>query len=384
MKNKTRKLARLAAVCAALSGATLFTACDDDDSPAGPGADAGADAGGHNDAASGSDAGADVASDGGASAGEQAALAAVKTYINGNLTALAQAAVDLQKAAPAPDADGWSNSADKPAVDAMKVQWRKARQAYEHIEGAIAILFPELDVSTDERYDGFVEAAPDANLFDGEGVTGIHAIERILWAGETRPEVVTFEIGLPNYKPAAFPKTMQEADDFKNKLCQQLITDLATMRDSFAPLALDPAAAYRGVIGSVAEQQEKITKAETGEEESRYANETLADMRFNVEGGQATQQAFAPWLLATPGGAALNDKITAGFKRLSDALGTGTQLPPVPTTWMAQNPSAADLMTPFGQLYGLLKKEADDKDPASLVSAMNSAADALGIKNLPQ
>src|SRR4051794_22937519 len=103
----------------------------------------------------------------------------------------------------------------------MKVQWRLARQAYEHIEGAIAVLFPELDVSTDERYDGFVETAADAYLFDGEGATGIHAIERILWAGEIRPEVVTFEMGLPGYKAAAYPKTKQEADDFKNKLCQR-------------------------------------------------------------------------------------------------------------------------------------------------------------------
>ena len=378
MKQNMGKLTVLAALL-------VQAACSSDDSkPAatGPGgSDAGVDAG------AGDTAGTTIAdggqgADGGGSAGEQAALAAVKTYITTNLVTLAQAAVDLQKAAPAADADGWSNTTDQAAVDAMKAEWRKARQAYEHIEGAIAVLFPELDVSTDERYDGFIEMAADTNLFDGEGATGIHSIERILWSGETRPEVVAFEMGLKNYKAAAFPRTMQEADDFKNKLCQRLITDLATMRDSFTPLALDPAAAYRGVIGSVAEQIEKVTKAETGEEESRYANSTLADMRFNVEGGQATQKAFEPWLLTTKDGAALNGKITAGFARLSAALGTGTQLPAVPATWTAEHPSAADLMTPFGKLYTQLKKEADDKDPESLVSAMNAAADALGIKNL--
>jgi hypothetical protein len=107
-------------------------------------------------------------------------------------------------------------------------------------------------------------------------------------------------------------------------------------------------------------------------------------MRFNIEGGVATQKAFEPWLLSTTAGAALNAKITAGFKRLSDALGTGDQLPALPATWMAANPSPADLMTPFGKLYQILQKEADDKDPESLVSAMNAAADALGIKQLPQ
>jgi iron uptake system component EfeO len=372
-----RTLSKLAAIAAVSGAAVAFTACGDDDQPAGTGPD-----GGSNDAA------ADGGADGGDSAvaaptAKDVSLAAVKTYITTNLTALANAAVDLQAAAPAPDADGWNNTADKAAVDAMKAQWSKARAAYEHIEGAIAVLFPELDVSTDERYDGFIEAEPDTNLFDGEGATGIHSIERILWAGETRPEVVAFEMGLPNYKAAAFPKTMQEADDFKNKLCVRLVTDLNKMKDEFAPLVLDPEASYRGVIGSVAEQIEKVTKAETGEEESRYANVTLADMRYNVEGGVATQKAFEPWLLSTPNGAALNAKITAGFKRLSDALGTGTQLPPVPPNWMAASPSPADLMTPFGVLYGILKKEADDKDADSLVSAMNLAADALGIKQLP-
>jgi iron uptake system component EfeO len=314
---------------------------------------------------------------------EAMALAAVKDYVNTNLVALAQAGAELQAAAPAPDADGWNNTTDKAAVDAMKTAWRKARQGYEHIEGAIAVLFPELDVATDERYDGFIEMETDTNLFDGEVVTGIHAIERILWSAETRPEVIEFEKGLKNYQPAAFPKTMAEAQAFKNGLCQRLVSDLTMMRDMFKGLALDAPAAYRGVIGSVAEQIEKITLAETGEEESRYANETLADMRFNIEGGQATHAAFRPWLLASNGGAALDQKITSGFQRLSEALGTGTQLPPVPPTWTAASPSATDLATPFGKLYSLVKKEADDKDPNSLVSAMEGAANALGIKALP-
>ena len=320
---------------------------------------------------------------GGGGALESQALAQVKTYISDNLQALAQAALDLKNAAPTPDDDGWSLASDRPAVDSMKTAWRKARQAYEHIEGAIAVLFPELDVSTDERYDGFVEAQADDDLFDGEGVTGIHAIERILWSGETRPEVVAFEMGLENYRVAAFPRTRAEADDFKNGLCERLVSDLAMMRDMFAGLSLDAPTAYRGVIGSVAEQIEKISRAETGEEESRYANETLADMRYNVEGGQATHHAFAGWLRSVSGGPALDEQITAGFGRLTDALGTGTQLPPVPATWMAAGPSTTDLATPFGRLYALLKGEADDRNPQSLVSAMSRAADAMGIRTLP-
>ena len=110
------------------------------------------------------------------------AVLSVKTFIQQNLDAFAAAAVALQAAAPAPDADGWSAAADAAAVDAMKAEWKKARQAYEHVEGAIAVVFPDLDVSTDAHYDAFIEAAPDADLFDDTGVTGVHAIERILWS----------------------------------------------------------------------------------------------------------------------------------------------------------------------------------------------------------
>jgi iron uptake system component EfeO len=223
----------------------------------------------------------------------------------------------------------------------------------------------------------------DDNLFDADGVTGIHALERILWSDQIRPEVMSFEAGLTGYKAAAFPRTKQEAEDFKSKLVQRLLTEVTSLREMFKPLALDPAAAYRGVIGSLGEQVEKITKAESGEEESRYANLTLADMRYNVEGGQATHAAFRPWLLSMPDGAALDGKISAGFARITAAYGTGTTLPPLPATWNETKPSEADLATPFGLLFGLLSKESDDKNPDSLVTAMNQAATAMGIKTLP-
>jgi iron uptake system component EfeO len=312
------------------------------------------------------------------------ALVMVKTYINSNLEDLIKAARDLQAAAPAPDADGWNASADAAAVTAMKTSWRAARKSYERVEGAIAVLFGELDESTDQRYDAFVETMKDDNLFDDVTVTGIHAIERILWVDSTPASVITFEKGLTNYKVAAYPANLQEATDFKTKLCARLINDIQMMIDGFKPVALDPAAAYRGVIGSMAEQREKITKAETGEEESRYADETLADMRSNVEGGQATQGAFRSWLLSVAGGAELDAKITAGFKRVTDAYGTAdAKLPPLPDTWNATMPSATDLATPFGKIYGVLSTESDDKNPDSLVTAMNKAGDLMGIKAEP-
>ena len=315
---------------------------------------------------------------------EQQALLDVKTFIQSNLDELAAASAALQAAAPTPDADGWNASADAAAVASMKAEWKRARTAYEHVEGAIAVLFPDLDVSTDARYDDFISTDSDANLFDDHGATGIHSIERILWSDSIPARVLTFESGLPNYVAAAFPKNLAEATDFKTKLCARLVTDVGTMRSQFAPLALDASAAYRGVIGSINEQVEKANLAATGQEESRYAQYTLADMRTNVGAGQLTYQAFQPWL-KQKGGATLDTQISAGFARLQAAYGalSGDALPPVPSTWSA-TPSSADLATPFGMLYQAIAAEADAMRPGSLVQVMNQSADLMAIPQLPQ
>jgi iron uptake system component EfeO len=318
---------------------------------------------------------------------EQQALVDVKSYITTNLNDLVDAAMKLQTAAPAPDDDGWSATADAAAVTEMKAQWKRARVAYEHVEGAIAVLFPELDVSTDERYDGFLaDNGPDTALFDDMIVTGVHGVERILWSNMIPATVVTFESALPGYQPAAFPASRQEADDFKNKLCAKLVADTIDMRDEFKPLALDPATAYRGVIGSMEEQLEKADLAATGEEESRYAQYTLADMRANVAAGIATFDAFKPWLRSKSGGQAKIDEIDAAFARVNAAYGqlSGDALPPVPATWSSQTPSAADLATPFGMLWNVLHTEADAATAGTLVSDMNESAQMLGIPELPQ
>jgi iron uptake system component EfeO len=316
---------------------------------------------------------------------DQQALLDVKTFIQANLEELKAAVTGIRDAAPAPDADGWNATADAAALDDMKAQWKKARGAYEHVEGAIAVLFGELDVTTDERYDGFIaDGRVDDNLFDDQGVTGVHAIERILWSDSIPARVLTFESGLAGYKAAAFPATQQEAADFKDKLCKRLIDDVEMMRSQFAPLALDTQTAYRGIIGSMTEQVEKATKAAGGEEESRYAQYTLADMRANVAAGIKTYDSFEAWLKSAPNGVALDTGIRAGFQRIQDKYNSisGDALPPVPTTW-SMTPSAEELATPFGQLFALLKNESDPETAGSLVNTMDKSADALNIPRLP-
>jgi iron uptake system component EfeO len=322
---------------------------------------------------------------GDASSPEDQALEGVTAFIKSNMTDLADASVKLQAAAPA--ASGWNATTHAAAVASMRSEWKRARVAYEHIEGAIAVLFPDLDYSTDQRYDAFIaDNGRDDNLFDDQNVVGVHAIERILWSDEIPARVKTFEMGLGGaYKEAGFPATMQEADDFKNKLCAKLAADVTTMRAQFGGAVLDPAAAFRGVIGSMGEQIEKADLAVTGAEESRYAQFTLGDMRTNVSAGKKTFQAFKPWLKSKMGDAQIT-AIETAFARVDAAYAMldGDALPPVPSTWSSLHPSDADLATPFGMLWFVLHTEADPDSEGSLVFWMNAAAATLGIPELPQ
>lgn len=313
---------------------------------------------------------------------EQHALEETKGYVSTNLDALVGAAEALCAAAPT---GAWNVSTHGDEVATMRTQWKKARVAYERVEGSIAVLFPELDVATDERYDGFLENATDTELFDDRGVTGVHAIERILFSDVIPPEVIAFEEGLgARYQPAAFPASDADAVAFKSKLCAKLVADTKTMRDDYRPLALDTAAAFRGVIGSMEEQLEKATFASTGEEESRYAQHTLADMRANLEGAENTYEAFRPWL-QVKGQTALDAKIRAGLARVKAAYDAapGDSLPRPPATWSSVSPSEADRQTPFGRLFTLIETEAATTGDA-LVSSMLEAADALGVPPLPE
>ncbi len=316
---------------------------------------------------------------------ETEAILDVKDYVADQLQNLHDAALAIQEAAPEPDADGWDPEQDEEAVEDMRKAWSKARAAYERVEGAIAVLFPNYDAATDERYDGFIEEEADDNLFDGEGVTGVHAIERILWADEHPSGVIAFESALPGYVEATYPQSKSEADDFKSSLAQRLVDDTAAMLEQFEPLALDAPSAFRGVIGSMEEQLEKVDLAATGEDESRYAQHTLGDMRANLEGGRAIFEAFVPWLLEQDDGQQLVSDISAAFDDVAeyyDGL-DGNAVPEVPEDWNPDSPSDAAAKTEYGRLLAMLQDQTDPEADDSLVGLMLEAADALGIAQLP-
>ena len=318
---------------------------------------------------------------------EEQAKAQVTQSIKTELDNLVQAMTDLQAAAPAPKATGWVLPDDQAAIDSMKDAWKRSRTSYERIEGAIAVLFTDIDDTFDNRYTAFLdENGPDNDLFDDQDVTGNHAIERILWSQEIPAAVIQFESEHDGYVAARYPMNAQEATEFKTKLCQRAIADVTTMQTQFATaVVLDDAAAFRGVIGSMGEQVEKVKLSATSEEESRYAQHTLGDMRANLEGAQLTLDGFKVWITAE-NGTDLVDQIQARLDAIKAAYGAipGDAIPPVPMGFDPNLPSCADLMTPYGQLFQLLSTESDPDHDGSAVQLMDKAADLMKIPQLPR
>ena len=292
----------------------------------------------------------------------------------GNLVSYSQM---LQTAAPTPADRGWDATMDADAFTAMKAAWTGCRAAYEHIEGATAPIFPDIDATIDSRYDDFLAALPngDSYLFDDVGVTGMHAVERILYSNVTPARVVSYEATLPGYVASAFPGTAQEASDFKTKLVQKQITDAQALQTGWENAkSYDLGAAFQGLVSLMNEQQEKVDKASTNQEESRYSQTTMLDIRNNLAGTERVYPLFQPWIQSkaavTLDGGAGGDGVPATVAprrtgrrstppsrralpscRRSTSSVQGDAIPQPPDTWSSVNPTTTDQATPFGMLY---------------------------------
>lgn len=309
---------------------------------------------------------------------EQQTVLDVKSYVDTEVGALHEAVSGMCATAPT-DAAGWEGGEGNERRARMRLRWAAARNAYEHVEGAIAILFPELDHSMDGRYEHSVELTPDPDPFDGTGFTGMHAIERILWADRVTSDVVRFEEALRGYTPARAPATDEEATRFREGLCARLVEDTERMQRQLAPLALDHQTAWRGVQGSIEEQAEKVALSATGQDESRYAQRTLADMRANLEASRAVLDAYAPLIAQHDDARPHVDAVRAHLARLETAYGTeGDALPPVPEGFDPDAPSD----DAYGQLHALLAEQSDPEVDGSLAHHLRAAGLAMGIPPL--
>lgn len=370
---------------------------DDDDQPNNPAGSAGSGTAGGSGGVGGNGNGVGGGASGKLSAAEELKLRSdVHSAVAAETTALKAAATALCVAAPDDEA-GWAEAAK---LDAMKAAWVTMRAPYERIEGVVAPLYPDTDAAIDERYDGFIADAggstPDPNLFDDEVVTGMHAIERILFHTNA-PEALAEEQATlgAGYSAPAYPTTAAQATDFKTKLCAKLVADTAKLEGDWAAikrsdgtLSLDLGTAYQGLLDLVAEQKEKVNNASTQLDESRYSKRTMADLRANLAGVKNVYAFVAPLLKARRNavdaeldGVAIDAKVQASLGRLDQAYAAvaGDAVPTAPDDWSAENPTPANLMTDFGKLYKAVSDEVDPANEESAAHGLEETAEVLGI-----
>ena len=312
------------------------------------------------------------------------ATASMRDALLVDVQVVVHAATALQAAAPVVDDRGWDPAADASAIVAMRASWFRARSAYEHIEGAIAPLFPEVSAALDSRYEELLAplgATGDPYLFDDKGVTGLDAIERILYADTTPARVLAYENTLPGYKAAAFPATEAEARDFKNKLCQKLIDDATSLVTRWTVENVNVQLAFGGLVSLVAEQSEELERAAEGAEESRYSQKSMEALRANLEGTESISGLFREWLLSKEGGSEIDQKIGDGLRQVEVQYAgiDGQKIPEPPATWTSGAPSPQDLATPFGVLYQTVSAEVDPTRAGTVTWQMLREATLLGI-----
>ncbi len=298
----------------------------------------------------------------------------------GELQGLNQAAIDLQAAAPA---TGWDPVQDSgAAIDAMKEAWTRTRLHWERAEGPVAPMFSDLDVAIDSRYEDMLMAlgsAGDPDPFDGQGMVGMHAIERILYAPGPQA-VADREALIAGSAQAAWPTSDPQAAEFKNGLCQRLVTDTQALLDQWKTKTIDLAAVFSGLTGLISSQSEKVGLAAVDQQESRYSQTTMTDLRSNLDGTRQVYDLFETWLGTKVYGTTLDMNARAAFDRLEGQYNSiaGNAIPDPPPDW-TNPPSAADTVTPFGALYIAVTNETDPTRSGSAVDTMNRVALALGL-----
>ncbi|HEX3762225.1 MAG TPA: imelysin family protein [Kofleriaceae bacterium] len=304
--------------------------------------------------------------------------ATMHTALTQNLADMVQGAQELQAAAPT---HTWNAVTDAAAISRMRNAWKQVRVAWEQVEGAVAPMFAQLNTTMDARYEDFLLAlgpTGDPYLFDDDGVIGMHAIERILFAPVIRSEVIAYERGLTGYRPAAYPGTDNEAVAFKTQLVQRLIDDATQLASSWQPQDVDIVAAYKGLVDLMGEQQQKVDMAAFGAEESRYSNITLFDLRNNLTGTTQAYELFREWIHSKASAASSDQMIQSRFSSLNSAYSStpGDSLPAAPPDWSSSHPSAD---SDFGKLWTEVHDSVDPSSQGSVVFEMRRIAELLGF-----
>jgi iron uptake system component EfeO len=316
----------------------------------------------------------------------QATKERIVAAIAGDLDALVQAATELHDSAPLPSGRGWDAALDADAIAKMKQAWIRGHEAYEHIEAITEVLVPDLHGVVDGRYEEFLTSGDrERDPFDSRIVVGFHAVERILWSDSVPEKVSEFERNLAIGFEPRFPATADQARDFKNKLSNQVLGAATVFRDQLPP-RIDVGRVLAGLVAFLQEQKADVNRSAFGQDESRYAQRSLSDLRAGLSGARRIYLAYRPWLLARPGGRDLDVEIVTGLDALAAAYAAteGDAMPPSPPRWKPLHPSDDDLTTPFGRLFSAIAAASQTGTPRSLAFELNLAAGALGLPLYPE
>lgn len=310
-------------------------------------------------------------------------VAQMHAFLLQQAQAMSTAVGRLRDAVPVSMGRGWDRTMDLPAIDSMKNAWNDMRDAWERTEGVLAAMYPDLDDALDQRYDVLLAglSGGDNDLFDSNGVIGMHAVERILFAPSIPAAVAAREAMLTGYVPASWPSSESQATEFKTGVCTRLYSDIQDLVDRLSSGAVDLESSFVGMTGLMGEQKEKVSLAGDRQDESRYAQRTMADLRQNLAGTRTAYGFFVPWLRTKHMGPTFDDDVTQAFNRIDQTYTGiyGDAIPDPPATWSSDLPTPADQMTPFGRLYVEVVQEVDATYPGSAVSRMNQVAHALGL-----
>ena len=223
---------------------------------------------------------------------------------------------------------GWDVSQDSgAALAAMKVAWTRTRMHWERTEGVIEPMFGTLDESMDSRYEDMVMALGARTAiripFDGEGMIGMHAIERILYApgpepvADVRGDRARLSAGgVAGVGPAG--RRVQE-----RPLPAPGRPTRAMLLDQWKTATIDLGVVFTGLTGL---HERAGGKGQSGgDEPGRVA------LLANHDGGFALKPRRDPGFLRSlcslaetkPYGVNLNDKASAAFMRLERHLRQG-------------------------------------------------------------
>ena len=317
-------------------------------------------------------------------AAAQATKDRIVAVVQPQLDALVQAATEMRDAAP-PDR-GWDPTLDAVLIETMKQTWMRAHDAYEHAEVAVEPLFADEQLGIDGRYEVYMTSGErERNPFDDRIVVGLHAVERILWYDSIPQYVLDFEDGIPLGFRAALPADASQASLFKTQLLNRLVAESTHVRDLFAS-RLDLGRVFGGLVASLQEQKDDVSKRAFGQDESRYSQRSMVDLRSQLEGARAVYGAYRPWLLEWPDGADVDGKIASGFDALASAYAAidGDAIPAGPKPWKPLHPSDADLATTFGRLFSAASTASATATDGSLAFELNVAATGMALPPYPE